>query len=133
MQHEKDKNKLNWSEIFTFSNIMKKLFTLLALMTLAIPTSWAQTDLHGRKVKRITFDREQVTIDYADGTTTYGVPTTTIFSDKHTTGVKSVKPEGQASQRTWYTIDGRTLQGEPRQKGVYVVREKNGVKKTIKK
>jgi len=43
------------------------------------------------------------------------------------------KKESQQTTRQWYTLDGRLLQGEPQQKGVYIVRDKNGKKKTVKK
>lgn len=98
-------------------------------------TLWAmaQTDTEGRKVKRITFNQEQVNIEYADGTTDLVVDKAIIFSDNQVTGVKAVTQAAQGTQRRWYTTDGRTMQGEPRQKGVYIVREQNGMKITIKK
>ena len=49
------------------------------------------------------------------------------------TGIKAAKTTGSMSGRQWYTIDGRTLPEEPREKGVYLVKDKRGMKKTIKK
>ena len=110
-----------------------KVFVILALISIGAPKAWAQVDGSGQKVKRITFDREQVKIEYADGSTKAGVAAATIVNDRKTSGIKDLKPETGKARRRWYTVDGRALQNEPRQKGVYVVREKNVVKKTIKK
>lgn len=93
----------------------------------------AQTNTDSRKVKRITFDKEQVNVEYTDGTAKLAVKGLKVTSDKLVTGVKTVTPAVQGAQRRWYTIDGRTMQREPRQKGVYIVKEQNGMKKTIKK
>ena len=58
----------------------------------------------------------------------------TILRDNMSTGIKSMAQEQQQPQlRRWFTTDGRAMQGKPRQKGVYIVRENNSVKKTIKK
>ncbi|MBR6320176.1 MAG: hypothetical protein IKR50_07040 [Prevotella sp.] len=112
----------------------KKTLSVLGLLLLSVAQgAMAQTDAEGRKVKRITFDREQVNIEFADGTTQTGVQKATVVNEDQTTGMKAVNPAGKTAHRAWYTTDGRLLQGEPRQKGVYVVREQNGIKKTIKK
>ena len=110
-----------------------KVLSILALLLTVTLGAMAQTDSEGRKVKRITFNQEQVNIEYADGTTGLAVDEIEITSEKQTTGVKAVTPAVQGTQRRWYTTDGRSLQSEPRQKGVYIVREQKGMKKTIKK
>ncbi len=111
---------------------MKFLSVLALCMAMALGAT-AQTTTDGRKVKRITFDCETVNIEYADGTTEEGVEEATVKKGGETTSVKTVKTATAKAQRRWYTTDGRALPGEPREKGVYIVVEKNGVKKTIKK
>lgn len=103
------------------------------MLTMIAHGAVAQTDAKGRQVTRIVFDREQVSIEYADGSTETGVSEAAIVNDKRSTGIKAVMTNAGTSARRWYTIDGRALQGQPQQKGIYVVREKNGVRKTIKK
>lgn len=108
-----------------------KVFSILALL-LALPlAAAAQKTDDGRRVKRITFDREQVTILYADGTQENGVSSATVRET--TTGVKAAKPQESPSARQLYTTDGRQLQCEPQRKGIYIVKGRNGVRKTIKK
>jgi hypothetical protein len=111
----------------------KKQLTFLTLLLSAALTVQAQTDKEGRKVKRITFDQEQVKIEYVDGTSRTDVKEMTVNGDKSSSGICVVTPAKGNAQRSWYTTYGRTMQGEPRQKGVYIVREQTGVKKTIKK
>lgn len=111
----------------------KKTFSILAFLLTFTLVAEAQQTADGRKVKRITFDREQVNIEYADGTQQQGVSTTTIRREESTTGLAAAKPTASRSARQWYTIDGRSVQHEPRQKGVYIVRDEKGIKKTIKK
>lgn len=106
---------------------------ILALLCIAAQGAMAQTNTDGRKVKRITFNQEQVNIEYADGTKDLAVNNVKIISEKQAAGVKAVTPAVQGTKRRWYTIDGQAMQREPRQKGIYIVRGKNGMKKTIKK
>ena len=105
---------------------------ILALTLLPVMGAEAQPDAGGRTVKRITFDREQVSVVYSDNTKEVGVRQLTVKRDR-TTGLVSVKPSQGAAARQWYTIDGRPLQKAPQQKGIYIVKDKNGVKKTSKK
>lgn len=112
---------------------MKKTAVILALLLTAVTGAWAQANNDDRKVKRITFDQEQVNVEYSDGTTEEGVNKLSVVNDRQVTGIKTAKPTTQETQTRWYTTDGRSLQGEPRKKGVYIVKEKNSVKKTIKK
>ena len=54
------------------------------------------------------------------------------FGDGETTSISEelrVKSEEFAPVTEWYTLDGRKLQGQPTQKGVYIV---NGKKTVIK-
>ena len=115
---------------------MKKIKVIPILVfcfTFALGAS-AQQTADGRKVKRITFDREQVNIEYADGTKARRVNVVTVKRENSTTAIVAVKPkENQSATRQWYTLDGRALKSEPQQKGIYIVRDKNGKKKTVKK
>ena len=86
---------------------------------------------NGKEVKRIAFDREEVTITYADGTEDESVVTATIEPRKTPTGISGVNKNAQVNG--WYTVDGRRLQGTPKDKGVYVVKMGDKVRKTIKK
>lgn len=113
--------------------MVKKIVAVLAFLCALAEGVAAQETTGGRQVRRITFDREQVNIEYADGTTDNGVAQATVKRENTATGVKTAKTVAGRQMRQWYTIDGRSLQGEPRRKGVYVVRDEKGVKKTIKK
>mgnify|MGYP006873157881 CR=1 FL=1 len=54
------------------------------------------------------------------------------FDDGETTGIKSIDDltiyDLQFEADAWYTIDGRRLQGQPTQKGVYIVNGKKVIK-----
>ncbi len=111
----------------------KKIIPSISLMLMFSLAVEAQQTTDGRKVQRITFDRERVIIEYSDGTKDYDVDAATIKRDDTTDGVVAVRQNGSKTGRQLYTIDGRSVQGEPRQKGVFIERSKNGIKKTIKK
>lgn len=111
----------------------KKVLSFAALLLFLATGASAQQTADGRKVKRITFDREQVNIEYADGTKDLGVSETVIIRESEITGVAAMKADQDQSALRWYTTDGRALQGEPRHGGVYIVKGKNGTKITIKK
>lgn len=110
----------------------KKTISAIAIMLAFTLGAEAQQTVEGRKVKRITFDREQVNIEYADGTQAKGVSNATI-KRTGTTGIATAKSAGKQATRQWFAIDGRNVQREPRQKGVYIVKDEKGIKKTIKK
>jgi len=109
-----------------------KSFPIVALLLTFTLGAAAQQTADGRMVKRITFDRERVNIEYVDGTRDLGVSETVIIRENATTGIAARQAEQGQPDRRWYTTDGRALQGEPRQKGLYIVRGKNGTKITIK-
>ena len=80
----------------------------------------------------ITFDREKVDIIYSDDTQISDVNDVTISNRAGgTTGINKTKTANSANE--WYTVDGRRLQNAPKAKGVYVVKEGDKVRKTIKK
>ena len=110
----------------------KKFFPVLALL-LCATGAWAFQTTEGRKVRRITFDRETVNVEYTDGTQDREVQAITISRDDIKTSVKAVNSASGRTDRQWYTIDGRALKSQPRQKGFYIVKGKNNAKKIIKK
>ena len=116
---------------------MRKMrqWALATALVCGLTSASAQSTPEGRIVKRITFDQEQVNVEYADGTADKGVTEVTVLNDNLITGIKSLDQQKQQPQqlRRWFATDGRALQSEPRQKGIYIVREQNNVKKTIKK
>ena len=112
---------------------MKRILPIFVILLLSSTYGTAQTTLDGRKVKRITFNQEQVSIEYADGTTDEGVKNVNVKRNPVVTDIVAAKPAQSMSSRQYYTIDGRPLQRAPREKGVYIVRDKKGAKKTIKK
>lgn len=107
------------------------LFVACAVGTMA--QAQGQVVTAGDKVvKRITFDREQVTLIYEDNTQE-PVEQATI-NRTVPSGISNVKKSAKTSGvRSWYTVDGRKLQKEPARKGIYVRKEGNKVRKTIKK
>ena len=111
----------------------KRIIPALAILLAFAAGTQAQQTNDVNKVKRITFDREQVEIEYTDGTREEVEDAFTIKREEIANGIRTVKTAGKQSARRWYTVDGRPLQGEPRQKGVYIVRDQNNVKKTVRK
>ena len=49
--------------------------------------------------------------------------------DEETTAVFDLKNKEESIKNSWYTLDGRKLNGEPKQRGIYV---KNGRKIIVK-
>ena len=52
-----------------------------------------------------------------------------VFGDNEETGIRDVLLRKNTSHASWYTLDGRKLQGHPTQKGIYIV---NGQKVVIR-
>ena len=83
----------------------------------------------GKTVKRITFDRENVTLVYQDGTKDDNVSQTTIHREA-ATGIHNVNLNPNANVNSqYYTLDGRRLQSVPNGNGVYIKKEGKRVKK----
>ena len=116
----------------------EKTILIASLLTLSAVGVNAQVDESGKRVKRITFDREQVTLVYNDGSKSENVQAAVIVRGDVTTGIKEMnQPDESAARPRWYAIDGRQLPKGPNNsvggKGVYVVRENDKVRKIIKK
>ena len=52
-----------------------------------------------------------------------------VFGDNEETGIRDVLLRKTTSHASWYTLDGRKLQGHPTQKGLYII---NGQKVVIR-
>ena len=115
----------------------KRLTLLLSLAIASVTGAWAQTAENGKSVKRITFDRENVCVTYADGSKEENVQTLVITGNNAATGGKDAAPKSRTTtaMRSWYTVDGRRMNAAPRPgaKGVYIMKEGQQVRKTIKK
>ncbi len=115
---------------------MKKKFLLILSFTMCCCAMnlQAQTAIKdGKKVKSITFDKEDVVIIYADDSKEILAGDATVTSSI-TTGIQNVKTNQGSQSSTWYMLDGRRIQSEPQnKKGIYVVKQGNKVRKTIKK
>lgn len=105
---------------------------ILLCGTVTASAQKAQNVSNGKVVKRITFDREKVNIVYTDNTQETGVEQATITRRSgEATGIASTTKANNA--RGWFTLDGRRLESAPSAKGVYVVKDGDKVRKTIKK
>jgi hypothetical protein len=97
----------------------------------------AQTTESGKTVKRVTFNCEKIAILYSDGTKEENVQAAVIKPTEKrqlddATAINRPKAQTQV-KRTWYTLDGRRLSGEPKVQGTYMLKEGNKVRKIIKK
>ncbi len=92
-------------------------------------------DEQGRQVRRITFDREQVTVEYVDGDVRNNVDFTLVTREEMT-GIETVRvnSDEQSALRQVYDLQGRPV-GDVNNlsQGIYVVREGEKVYKLIKK
>ena len=105
---------------------------ILLCGTMTASAQKAEFTQNGKQVKRIAFDREKVDIIYSDDTQISDVNDVTITNEASgTTAIDKTKTAKRAN--AWYTMDGRRLQNAPKAKGVYMVKEGDKVRKTIKK
>lgn len=117
----------------------KRLTLLLSLAIASATGAWAQTAENGKSIKRITFDRENVCVIYADGSKEENVQSLVVTGNNVTTGVKDAAPKSRATttKRSWYMVDGRRMKAGPRvrhsRSSVCIVKEGQKVRKTIKK
>jgi hypothetical protein len=120
--------------MIVFTMMKRRISLALLLLTCVLSIQAQKVEGGDKKVKRIQFDCEQVTIVYDDDTKDAAVQQAVIVKDE-TTAVKSAEKVSQPSERRWYAVDGRTMSSEPRgtQRGIYVVRERDAVRKIIKK
>ena len=97
-------------------------------------TMQAQKADNGKSVKRITFDREQVNIIYADGSTDEKVSNVKVTKQEKTTYVKDVNSNlnKQKGKVAVYDLQGRRVSNVAKGKGVFIVREGQRVRKIVK-
>ena len=128
----------------------RKTALLVVLLTVATSLS-AQTADNGKKVKRITFDREDISVVYADGTKDKNVQSAVVYGSGTATGIATTPStgKGQVVKREVYDLQGRQVKAAngqrstaigqrsmadgQRTKGVYIVREGEKTRKIIKK
>ncbi len=107
------------------------LCTLFMLLCGIMPMQ-AQSADNGKKVKRILFDREQVTIVYVDDTQENVDKGVAVKRDDIATSVKEIKGKKSKNSEV-YDLQGRKLNAVPQRKGVYIKREGKQVRKIVKK
>ena len=114
-----------------------KRITFGILFALALGTGAnAQTADSGKKVRRITFDREQVTVVYQDGSTDEAVSSIVVKEKDVVTSLKGINGKNlKGKDSEVFDLQGRRLNPNTMQKrsGVYVKREGNQVRKIVKK
>lgn len=86
-----------------------------------------------KPVRRVTFDRENVTIYYQDGTDRTNVDAAVIHRMEPTGITEKRTDVGPRKASASYDLSGRKVSGNSTRKGVYVVRKGNTVRKTVKK
>lgn len=116
-----------------------KLALVVACCLGACYSAGAQTvaavDEQGKQVRRITFDRERVTIEYASGEVRDNVDRALILRGD-VTAIDAIKtqPGENGTVRQVYDLQGhRMVDVNNLPQGIYVVREGDKVYKMIKK
>ena len=110
----------------------RKLLCTFIVLLCGVMHMQAQSADNDKKVKRILFDREQVTVVYADGTQEEADNGIVVKKEGKTTSIKGIK--GKKSKNSeLYDLQGRKLTAAPQRKGVYIKREGKQVRKIVKK
>ena len=88
----------------------------------------------GSSLLTVPYDVSQYTYIYVYGGAASAAPATTraaasralklysVGAEKSATGISRITADGQVSDDTWYTLDGRRLSGQPVRKGLYINR-----------
>lgn len=115
---------------------MKKfmIFSLLSVL-FGSTALYAQTAENAKKVKSLRFDKEQVTVVYADGQEEVTSGDLVIVGKENSTNAIStiVSQNGKAKETRLYDLQGRRLNGSSQPKGIYLKQENGRVKKVVKK
>jgi hypothetical protein len=112
---------------------------------LAATSLSAQTSDNGKTVRRITFDQENISIEYTDGTKDENVQNTVVYGSNYTTGIHSLDDSrynrdgssqfvnGISSNNGWYDMQGRMVNRQSGQlrNGLYIVREGQNIRVTV--
>jgi hypothetical protein len=128
---------------------IRLLLLLVLLMSVATSLS-AQTSDNGKTVRRITFDQENISIEYTDGTKDENVQNTVVYGSNFTTGIQSIDDSrndylrfnrdgstqfenGISSNNGWYDMQGRKVNRQSGQlrNGLYIVREGQNTRVTV--
>ena len=124
-------------------NVIRKTFGVFSFLLLCGTTMAQSVPAEEKPVRRVTFDRENVTIYYQDGTNKGNVDAA-VIRRTDPTGIRSID-NGQWTMEnrghntngrkatTAYDLSGRKISGNSTKKGVYVEKKGNAVRKTIKK
>lgn len=111
----------------------RMLAALLLLGSASVAMAQAVDNKNKKEVKRILFDRENISVVYDDDTMTRNVESVFMARDKGAVVDIDLLKKADSAKEEWYTLDGRKLQGAPQDRGVYVKKTGNRVCKTIKK
>lgn len=128
---------------------IRLLLLLVLLMSVATSLS-AQTSDNGKTVRRITFDQENISIEYTDGTKDENVQNTVVYGSNFTTGIQSIDDSRNdylrfnrdgstqfvnviSSNNGWYDMQGRKVNRQSGQlrNGLYIVREGQNTRVTV--
>jgi len=116
---------------------MKQIYSFLAIFLacggLCVQAQSIAVAKNGKQVKRITFDREKVSVTFSDGTKDENVKDFVVRRNI-STGIRTVKGKQDSNgvAARWYTVDGRRLPAQPTESGVYIKREGRRVHKVKK-
>lgn len=114
-------------------NVKRKTLGVFSLLLFCGTTMAQSVPVEEKPVRRVTFDRENVTIYYQDGTNRANVDAAVIRRTEPTGITEKRTDEGRQKAATAYDLSGRKVSGNSTKKGVYVVKRGNSVRKTIKK
>lgn len=117
---------------------MRKCYLMMVavLLTAGATTASAQIARNGKPVKKVLFDRENVTVVYVDGTRDEHVASEHIVRNHWSpTDLKTVEAPDEASKQKngTYDLQGRRVESGQLPKGVYIERRNGKVFKTVKK
>lgn len=110
---------------------------VLLFTGMAAHAQYRAQDGNGNVLKKITFDREQVTKVRSDGSAiTAGTPLVVnrvLVSDTATVGIEEVRAEMQQQPTEYYDVMGRRVSDiEKMQSGIYLMKEGTKVRKIVK-
>ncbi len=109
----------------------------LLLTSMVAQAQYRAQDANGNVLKKITFDREQVTEVRSDGSAfNAGSPLVVnrvMVSDTATVGIEEVRAEMHQQPAEYYDVMGRRVSDiEKMQSGIYLMKEGTKVRKIVK-
>lgn len=118
--------------------IKRIIFVAIVLLTgMAANAQYRAEDSRGYVVKKIVFDREQVTEIRSDGSSINGanpiVINRVLVNDTSTVGIQDVTAEPQQMPTEYYDLEGRRVSDtEQMPCGIYLMKEGTKVRKIVK-